>query len=409
LTIQLFSVSNKHMKTVRIQGLVRLANHVRQQIAQPITPERLTQLRKSTSRSIETVNRMLHNHGARLDALPGPSRKAYEFLTGIDFDSVETSEVPSSRNFAPNSISFPGLNSYLKTILDQIARNADDSRLWFVCNSIRKTSSNIEKQISDDGIMPEELTNQSRHIRGWLAYFAQEDHFSEYLAAVRRAKPIFFDALPEAEKQLRSLLIHFQPMQGIYRFRWYKNAILIQLPTPMICFEKETFRLLADQIFQRHRNRQQVQKAMLSETYQEILSELDLLSGVVEQTTGVCYDLAASFDRVNATYFNGGLSRPRLVWSHTFTSRKFGHYDRTHDTIMVSMSLDNKNVPEYVTDFIMYHELLHKTVGVAWNNHRQAVHTPRFLEEEQRFHRYAEAKDALDKLSSGRHKDYLST
>jgi len=140
---------------------------------------------------------------------------------------------------------------------------------------------------------------------------------------------------------------------------------------------------------------------MLSESYQQILSELDLLSGIVEQTMGVHYNLAASFDRVNATYFNESLSRPRLVWSHTFTLRKFGHYDQTRDTVMVSMSLDKKNVPEYVTDFIMYHELLHKTLGITWKNHRQAAHTPQFLEKERCFHQYREAKAVLKKLASG--------
>ena len=132
-----------------------------------------------------------------------------------------------------------------------------------------------------------------------------------------------------------------------------------------------------------------------------MLSELDLLGGVVEQTMGVYCDLAASFDRVNAEYFDRSIRRPRLVWSHTFTLRKFGHYDRTRDTVMVSMSLDKKDVPEYVTDFIMYHELLHKTVGVTWNNHRKAAHTPQFLEKERCFHQYHEAKAALKKLASG--------
>jgi hypothetical protein len=60
------------MKRVRINGLVRLANRVRQQIAQPISPERLTQLRNSTSRSIEAVNRVLSKNGVRVDALPTP-------------------------------------------------------------------------------------------------------------------------------------------------------------------------------------------------------------------------------------------------------------------------------------------------------------------------------------------------
>jgi hypothetical protein len=41
----------------RIHGLFKLANHVRQEISQPISSERLAQLRENTSRSIETVKR----------------------------------------------------------------------------------------------------------------------------------------------------------------------------------------------------------------------------------------------------------------------------------------------------------------------------------------------------------------
>ncbi len=389
------------MRRVRIHGLVKLANHVRQEISQPISPERLAKLRENTSRSIETVNRTLNDVGVHFDALPAPSRKAYEFLTGIDFSSVETAEISSSMDFALDSVSFPGLKSYLNSLLDQIAQDPEDSQVPQIYNSIQKSSANIEGQILVKRIKPKQLKSQSRLIRGWLAYFAHRESFDEYLAAIRRAKPIFHEALPEARKRLGSVLIHFRPMQGTYRVRWYNNAALIQLPTPGICFGRDTYRLLAEQIFQKIRNKQQVLDAMLSESYQQILSELDLLSGIVEQTMGVHYNLAASFDRVNATYFNESLSRPRLVWSHTFTLRKFGHYDQTRDTVMVSMSLDKKNVPEYVTDFIMYHELLHKTLGITWKNHRQAAHTPQFLEKERCFHQYREAKAVLKKLASG--------
>ena len=376
------------MKRVRIHGLVKLANHVRQEISQPLSPDRLAQLRENTSCSIENVNKVLSDVGVHPDALPAPSRKAYEFLSGIDFNSVEINETSSSLDFAYNSVSFPGLKSYLNHLLDQIAQNPEDSQLQHIYDSIKESSCNIEGQIRIKNIKPEQLKNQSRLIRAWLAFFAQQENFDEYLAAIRRAMPVFHEILPEARKRLGPVLIHLRPMQGIYRVSWYKNATLVQLPTPMICFS---------------RNKQQVLNTMLSRFYQQILAELDLLGGVVEQTMGIYHNLAASFDRVNDTYFQGALSCPRLVWSHTFTVRKFGHYDLTHDTVMVSKSLDVKDVPEYVTDFIMYHELLHKILGVTWNNHRQAAHTPQFLEKERRFHRYLEAKVILKKLASGKH------
>ena len=43
-----------------------------------------------------------------------------------------------------------------------------------------------------------------------------------------------------------------------------------------------------------------------------------------------------------------------------------------------SATLDARDVPSYVVDFVVYHELLHKKHGAKWQNGRQAVHTSSF-------------------------------
>ena len=92
-------------------------------------------------------------------------------------------------------------------------------------------------------------------------------------------------------------------------------------------------------------------------------------------------------------------ARPRLTWSRVLTGRKFGHYDSIHDTVMVSDSLDNQEVPEYVVDYVVYRELLHKKHGARWSNGRRYVHTPEFNREERLFRRYTEAEAVLSKLA----------
>ncbi len=69
---------------------------------------------------------------------------------------------------------------------------------------------------------------------------------------------------------------------------------------------------------------------------------------------------------------------------------------------MISRTLDYADVPAFVIDFVMYHELLHKKLGVAWRNGRRAVHTPAFRREENRFEQYTAAEAALAALA-GRH------
>jgi hypothetical protein len=170
----------------------------------------------------------------------------------------------------------------------------------------------------------------------------------------------------------------------------------------MISFDAGDFVALAGMAFAGSRDRQQAVEKTHGEEFQIIQAELEALAGVVEQTAGFVHDLAASFGRVNATYFDDEIPRPRLTWSRTFTGRKFGHYDAVRDTVMVSASLDAANVPAFVADFIVYHELLHKKHGVRWNNGRMAVHTPTFQREERLFKRFSEAEAVLNKLADVR-------
>ena len=92
-----------------------------------------------------------------------------------------------------------------------------------------------------------------------------------YPGAVRDATSIFCQSVGRVSKRPVPVLVHFLPMKGVYRSRTYKNVILIKLPTPMICFEKETLRLMAEWMFEKVNNRQYVLDTMLSEPYQEIL------------------------------------------------------------------------------------------------------------------------------------------
>ena len=120
--------------------------------------------------------------------------------------------------------------------------------------------------------------------------------------------------------------------------------------------------------------------------------------GLAERSRGLHHDLAGSFERVNAEYFAGALDRPRLTWSSVLTRRKLGHYDRAHDTVMVSSALDAPGVPACAVDFIMYHELLHKAQSNGTSASRRIVHDAKFQRDEKQFRLYDQAKAALGKL-----------
>jgi len=170
----------------------------------------------------------------------------------------------------------------------------------------------------------------------------------------------------------------------------------------MVRFDDATFTDLAAQIFHHAAGaKQKVLEVMRAEAYQDLATELEALGGIVEATRGAFYDLAQSFDRVNTRYFGGTMERPRLTWSRSFTGRKFGHYDHLKDLVMVSSTLDQARVPEFVVDYLMFHELLHKKHGVRWVNGRGYAHTRDFYAEERQFPQYDEADAWLTKLARG--------
>ncbi len=390
------------MNKIRINGLVKFANRIRHDISRPVSKTRLAQIQKGVKDCLDSVSRILNETGLKLNSLPAPSLKAYQFLKNINFDAISTEDTAFTNDLSPNSVSFPRLTGYFNHTLDQLAQidnDGDASRIQQIYKSICLSNENIEREIKSNNIKPRHLKSQPRVIRGWMAYFAQRENFDSYINAIRQAKAIFSEIAASAKKQPIQVRIHFLPIRGVYKIRGSRNLILAKLPTPMVCFDRETLRLLAEWIFLKSNNKKPVLDAMLGEPYQEIQSEIDILSGIEERTGGMHHDLAKSFDRVNSSYFNGVMNRPNLTWSQTFTFRKFGHYDHIHDTVAVSLSLDSSDIPEYVVDFIMYHELLHKKLKTRWNNGRNFCHTSEFTREEKLFQQYNESKTILNKLA----------
>ncbi len=112
---------------------------------------------------------------------------------------------------------------------------------------------------------------------------------------------------------------------------------------------------------------------------------------VIVGTKGRVRDLDESFDRVNQLYFGGRMRKPKLTWSPGISRRRMGYYDSEHHLIVVSSGLDNKRVPVYVLDYIMYHEMLHLICPVESRGRRRAIHTKEFSELEKRYRDYERA------------------
>src|ERR1700761_7805265 len=60
---------------------------------------------------------------------------------------------------------------------------------------------------------------------------------------------------------------------------------------------------------------------------------------------GRVYNLADIFEEVNRRYFNGEMPRPRLGWSLRPSRTTLGHYDPSHNAIVLSSLLDSEKAP----------------------------------------------------------------
>ena len=119
---------------------------------------------------------------------------------------------------------------------------------------------------------------------------------------------------------------------------------------------------------------------------------------MISSAQGSVYDLGRMFERLNQRYFGGEIEQPTLTWSQRRTRTILGHHDGVHDTIVISKTLDSRDVPEWFVEYILYHEMLHIKHPARLINGRRYYHTKAFRADEQRFPHYHEAQRWLDQI-----------
>ncbi|MGI8468442.1 MAG: SprT-like domain-containing protein [Pyrinomonadaceae bacterium] len=117
---------------------------------------------------------------------------------------------------------------------------------------------------------------------------------------------------------------------------------------------------------------------------------------IVTAAKGEVYDLDNIFVFLNQFYFENSLPKPVLTWSAKKTFRILGHHDSTHETIAVSRSLDDKNIPRFVVEYVVYHEMLHIKHPTIHRNGRRYNHTPAFRRDEKIFAYFEEAENWIE-------------
>jgi len=117
---------------------------------------------------------------------------------------------------------------------------------------------------------------------------------------------------------------------------------------------------------------------------------------VVLRTRGQTHDLKAVYDRLNRRYFSGKLDL-RITWGAARRrpaqrSIKVGAFLVEDRLIRVHPVLDQKMVPGYFLDWIVFHEMLHGKHAIRRVRGRRCFHPPELLLEERQFPDYHRAR-----------------
>lgn len=110
------------------------------------------------------------------------------------------------------------------------------------------------------------------------------------------------------------------------------------------------------------------------------------------------YDLHLLFDELNVKFFGGMMAEPQLGWSMRPSHTTLGHYDPSHNAIVLSSILDANDAPEIAVRYVLYHEMLHLRHPTVHKAARRCVHTPEFKADERLFPDFQEAKAALKRF-----------
>ena len=113
---------------------------------------------------------------------------------------------------------------------------------------------------------------------------------------------------------------------------------------------------------------------------------------------GAHRNLEEIFQRLNVQHFDGLLGQPLLGWSRRLSRTMLGHFDPSHNAIIISRVFDSPEVPALALEYVLFHEMLHLRFPVDHKGVRRRVHTRAFREAEKRFDRLKEAKELLRNL-----------
>ncbi len=407
------------MNRLRISGLIKAKNAIMAQMKSGIPTSEVAAFKQQLHDITTQVEAICKAHKTTPDALPTPSRNAYRMLKQIDVEdlpivsdppapkTVRKQTTKTSKSTAPKITNAVRLSEEASLYLGIIAPSPTEDNIATALDMMRGHATQIEQLCADQGGVPADLSVRSKRAYQFFKFLSDETMLRTHLATLKTLQE--YGRKPPCSAQMGMFQklphLHFQfaIQDALYTAKQKGNTLTVKVSEALIGASNDVLEAVVCNILTRKKTSkyQTRLKEYLTEPESlEILTAIEATTGISHTSSiGDYYNLQDGYDQLNTQYFNNNLAPCQLTWGARMTYRKYGHYDLLRDTIMISKSLDSNIVPSYVVDFVLYHEMLHKRLGVEVINGRRYAHTPEFRRLEKQFPQFDQAEAFLSKLS----------
>ena len=404
-------LGGKPKKAIRISGLVKAMTIAREQLSSGIPQEGVQEFQTFILQTIANTEQICRSHRIKPQDLPAPSYRAYQYLKQIDLKNLPIVDEPveTVQRIRVNSLNaaIHHIQVRMMSVAREIVAGTPGARKHMreVQNLVAQQYNYLQLMLKKKNAGIEHLPPRSSGAALWLKYLNDDEHYQLTIDRLVTCCECYENLRKKTRtgQRMPSLkVIHFEftPMAALYRWRVKDGQGQMSMHPGFLSADDEIIEvLLSSAILRRSSKRSLLIRQTASSAPFMTISRALEVNNRPDDGVGQFFDLNELFEDVNRQYFHNKCEKPIIKWGTRMTRRKFGVFLPSSDTVIVSPSLDQQFVPRYVVAFILYHELLHKQLGMKDTAKRQIAHTTEFRKLEKQFVKYDEAQRFLEKMA----------
>ncbi|HSQ27181.1 MAG TPA: hypothetical protein VLM80_08645 [Anaerolineales bacterium] len=411
-----------------IRGVVTAQKHALEIVDKGIPLNQVDAFRLQIQAVVQSVESICCKHNVRIEALPVRTYKAYLYLKSLleqDIPQPHKNRIkkPSlTQDKTRKPLRLRGLIAFCQSVQDQFSQLCDQpdnagtqtANQWDNLTTIKKLGiyqeiltalETLNQLIKSNKRVIVNLPPPSLRAYQWLLFLSKAENIQVHLQALSKVYAISAVSFNEENKTKKGdrlpVRFEFYHIPGLYRSQQQGYILKMVAHEGFIFAPHDMLVNLVQSLHHPQKNFHIARIRTYADSHEFIRHARQLATSGLEthsHSSGRHQNLQTIFERVNMRYFNNQVQMPQLSWSNSLTYRKYGHYQPSTDSLMLSVSLDDAKVPEYVLDFVMYHELLHKHLGFYSRNGRRISHHTEFRKQETMFPQYEQAQKYLEML-----------